>query len=107
MFDELFHFSLLPVMGCRYLESPVNGQLLVSGRVVGSTATYSCNTGFSLVGRHVQRTCQDNGVWSGEEPHCAAEQSKSMYHRTAILMTPYLLRVSSHQRMQKKSYIRL
>ena len=35
----------------------------------GQTATYSCDTGYILVGDS-NRTCQATGVWSGSEPIC-------------------------------------
>ena len=34
-----------------------------------SVATYSCNTGYALIGDEM-RTCQSSGVWFGSEPTC-------------------------------------
>ena len=39
------------------------------GLAPGSTAIYSCNAGFELVGTSV-RTCLPGGDWSGTQPAC-------------------------------------
>lgn len=57
-------------MGCQPIESPANGQVLISGQEFGDTATYSCSSGFSLEGGNSLRTCLDNGEWSGKASHC-------------------------------------
>ena len=41
----------------------------------GTTATYSCDTGFGLSGGDKERVCggngsSPNGVWNGVTPHC-------------------------------------
>ena len=41
----------------------------LTGTIVDSTATYSCNDGFTLEGQST-RTCQDDGEWSGSAPTC-------------------------------------
>ena len=43
--------------------------MVLSGTEEGSTATYSCVTGFSLNGQ-ATRECGDDGEWSGSEPTC-------------------------------------
>ena len=55
---------------CDILMDPANGQVtLTAGTTFGQNATYSCNTGYNLVGDST-RTCQATGVWSGSEPTC-------------------------------------
>ena len=44
----------------------------VSGTIVNSTATYSCNTGYTLTGDDM-RTCMETGLWSGSEPICTGK----------------------------------
>ena len=57
-------------MDCGSLTDPANGQVdLTAGTTFGQTATYSCNTGYNLVGDST-RTCQATGVWSGSAPTC-------------------------------------
>ena len=54
---------------CGSLQDPQNGQVTLTGTVFGSTATYSCNTGFILVGERT-RVCRASGEWSGKSPIC-------------------------------------
>ena len=58
------------VVDCGTLTSPANGHVShTAGTTFGQTATYSCNTGYNLVGDST-RTCQATGVWSGSAPTC-------------------------------------
>ena len=60
----------LTVADCGNLTNPTNGQVsTTAGTTEGQTATYSCNTGYNLVGDGT-RTCGANGNWSGSEPTC-------------------------------------
>ena len=62
-------FRILTVVDCGSLTDPGNGSVtLTVGTTSGQTATYSCNTGYNLVGDST-RTCQA-GDWSGSEPTC-------------------------------------
>ena len=64
------YISFLAVVNCGTLSNPANGQVShTGGTTLGQTATYSCNTGYSLVGDST-RTCQSTGVWSGSVPTC-------------------------------------
>ena len=63
------------VVDCNALTDPANGQVSTTGGTTfGQTATYSCNTGYNLVGDST-RSCQANGDWSGSDPTC-----QSMLH---------------------------
>lgn len=55
---------------CGPLSSPENGSVSAAGTTVGSTATYSCDEGFTLGAGDATRTCQADGSWSGAPPTC-------------------------------------
>ena len=60
----------LAAVDCGSLTDPANGQVNhTAGTTFGQTATYSCNTGYNLVGDST-RTCQSEGEWSGSAPTC-------------------------------------
>ena len=71
--DFALHSSvslILTVVNCGTLTDPANGQVShTAGTTLGQTATYSCDTGYNLVG-NTNRICQATGVWSGREPIC-------------------------------------
>ena len=73
--------SFPAAISCPNLPSPSNGQVVLRGTTLSSTAVYSCNRGFILVGSNT-RVCQVDGTWSGEAPSCTGER------------TPYLLLVT-------------
>ena len=61
-------FLILTAVDCGNLTHPANGSVNhTAGTTFGQTATYSCNTGYYLVGDSI-RTCQATGNWSGSEP---------------------------------------
>ena len=63
-------FLLSTVVDCNALSDPANGQVShTAGTTFGQTATYSCNTGYNLVGDNT-RTCQGAGEWSGSASTC-------------------------------------
>ena len=65
-----YMYLLLTVVNCGTLSNPANGQVNhTAGTTLGQTATYSCNTGYNMVGNS-NRTCQATGGWSGSVPAC-------------------------------------
>lgn len=58
---------------CPSLTAVTNGMVPVcnDGFMAGSTCTYECNVGFTIVSGSSLRTCDDTGSWSGSEPVCA------------------------------------
>ena len=57
---------------CGGLGTLANGTITTvpgSSTTFGTTATYACNGGYTLVGNST-RTCQANGSWSGTAPTC-------------------------------------
>ena len=64
------YIFLLTVVDCGSLTDPDNGLVThTAGTTFGQTATYSCKTGYNLVGDSI-RTCQATGIWSGSAPTC-------------------------------------
>ena len=72
------HIYTNAVVVCDELQAPSNGIVRVSGSTEGSTATYSCISGDSLVGNS-QRQCQSNGEWSGTQPFCERNSKITFY----------------------------
>ena len=59
---------------CPEIQDPDDGMVTTtSRRLSGSTATYTCKSGFELLdltpGSDL-RTCQPDGTWSGSEAQC-------------------------------------
>ena len=54
---------------CPALTDPTNGGVSVPGLTVNSVATYTCSSGYNLVG-DTQRVCMANGEWIGIVPVC-------------------------------------
>jgi hypothetical protein len=54
---------------CASLAAPTNGSVSAPSLTYGSTATYSCNTGYVISGAS-SRSCQADGTWSGAAPTC-------------------------------------
>ena len=60
-------------INCGYLATPVNGVVdFISDTSLGSSAQFSCIRGFKLIGSSV-RVCQNNGVYSGQQPSCMSK----------------------------------
>ena len=61
---------VLTVVDCGNLTNPANGSVNHSAETTfEQTATYSCNTGYNLVGNST-RTCQATENWSRSAPTC-------------------------------------
>ena len=64
------------------LSSPADGEVTVTGEMIGDTATYTCNSGFEFLDRTPgsdMRTCQSDGTWSGDEQQCACKRKSSFF----------------------------
>ena len=78
-------FYLSTAVNCGALNNPANGRVShTAGTTFGQTATYSCNTGYNLVGNSTQ-TCQATGVWFGSAPTCQGVLYIHMYMFTTSL----------------------
>ena len=68
----IFHYAGIDYCGDPGV--PVHGNRSFNGTSLGSTVSYSCPTGYRLVGPTV-RQCQINRRWSGNLPQCNSELS--------------------------------
>ncbi len=57
---------------CPTLVNPTDGTVTMSSNTEGSTATYSCNTGFGVNGVEMV-TCASDSSWSADPPTCDCE----------------------------------
>ncbi|XP_075681928.1 CUB and sushi domain-containing protein 3 isoform X5 [Rhinoderma darwinii] len=60
-------------ISCGIPKSPVNGGILATDYLVGTSVTYFCNDGFKLSSKELtQAVCQPDGTWSNHNktPHC-------------------------------------
>ena len=58
------------VVDCGTLTDPGNGTVTFTTTTFGSTATYHCDTGYTLNGG-MNTTCLSDGTWSESAPTCA------------------------------------
>ena len=57
------------------LLSIENGNVIHTNTTLGGVATYTCDTGFLLIGDN-NRTCQADSTWTGTDPTCEGVYSK-------------------------------
>ena len=86
---------------CPELSAPANGGVTLNTQTfgVGTTATYSCDPGYVLVGE-ITRTCEDThrgttGTWNGTEPLCDGMQTLIMLNNNTISANKNMLQRSS------------
>uniref|UniRef100_A0A8C0ANX0 Fibulin 7 n=1 Tax=Buteo japonicus TaxID=224669 RepID=A0A8C0ANX0_9AVES len=60
---------------CPALQAPVDGRKFGTKYLVEHEVHFTCDPGFQLLGSST-RTCQANGSWTGQEPHCAGTISE-------------------------------
>ena len=68
---------------CPELPPLANGDITLSSpeRLNGTTATYTCDSGYVLTGSRM-RTCQTNGAWEEPAPFCDRESLTHNYDLT-------------------------
>ena len=71
----IFYFFFCAEIKCPDLSRPSNGVLTVNSISVGSTANFSCNSGYFLVGEP-SLTCGGDGTWSAEPPQCIGKYTE-------------------------------
>ena len=79
LINHSINFSFISVaIDCGYLDDITNGVVDLDGTTFGSTASYTCASGFVLMGKGI-RQCQGNGFWSGEAPVCEGLRASVYY----------------------------
>ena len=79
-------FLILTVVDCGNLTDIANGQVdHTAGTTFKQTATYSCNTGYNLVGDSI-RTCQAIGNWSGSASTCLGILLSNIIYETSGIL---------------------
>lgn len=72
-----FFFLYLKVISCGELPTPPNGNKIGTQITYGSTAIFTCDSGYMLVGSAV-RECLSSGLWSGTETRCLGMETTIM-----------------------------
>ena len=57
------------LVSCSMPKDPSSGKVTVRSNGTVSTAEYSCNFGYALIGEST-RVCNTDGVWINSEPVC-------------------------------------
>ena len=68
----MVQFYLFTASRCVDVGTVKYGARQGSGTSYGSSVSFSCNSGYAIVGS-TQRTCQQGGIWSGQQPRCVRE----------------------------------
>ncbi len=77
----LLLYILLTVVDCGSLFDPDNGMVTVTTTTFESTATYTCDTGYTLIGAST-RMCGAGGSWTLMEPTCVG-----MYNNIIVILS--------------------
>ena len=64
----MHYYIIIAIAQCGNLGHPLYGNVKVSGYTHGSSAFYTCNSGYRLIGNSYRR-CY-NGQWNLKEPVC-------------------------------------
>uniref|UniRef100_A0A087Y8R0 Sushi domain containing 2 n=1 Tax=Poecilia formosa TaxID=48698 RepID=A0A087Y8R0_POEFO len=67
--------ALKPVVSCGWLSTPRNGKKNGTHYLEGKTLSFTCNEGYILY-RSTERTCLQEGTWTGEQPYCITADDK-------------------------------
>lgn len=82
VFDSQLHTCVLflfchEVISCGELPTPPNGNKIGTQITYGSTAIFTCDSGYMLVGSAV-RECLSSGLWRGIETRCLGMDATGM-----------------------------
>jgi hypothetical protein len=69
LYIKRIEFFFLFQVSCEEISAPSSGSFAISSNGTESTVTYSCDTGYILVGEGV-RSCNSGGQWMSNTPEC-------------------------------------
>ena len=89
-----FHFSLITLLllavDCGPLPAPTNGRVDTSnGTTFESTATYTCDTGYTLSGSQI-RTCGADKSWDLSAPGCERKNENFFSISSSVYLCMYV-----------------
>ncbi|CAH1245581.1 CR2 [Branchiostoma lanceolatum] len=91
--DEVVSFTLQtpPNKVCAFPITPAHGHMAVTGTNIGASATFWCDTGFTLTGAGTIH-CEDKGLstgsWSDLYPRCSASEQAFAGGQEEIIFVP-------------------
>ncbi|CAH1245580.1 CR2 [Branchiostoma lanceolatum] len=93
--DEVIFFPALqtlpPNKVCAFPITPAHGHMAVTGTNIGASATFWCDTGFTLTGAGTIH-CEDKGLstgsWSDLYPRCSASEQAFAGGQEEIIFVP-------------------
>ncbi|TKS78565.1 Sushi domain-containing protein 2 [Collichthys lucidus] len=102
--------ALEPVVSCGWLSTPMNGRKNGTHYLEGNTVSFTCNEGYILYGS-TERTCLDDGTWTGEQPYCITDSPEIEHSRAERERLKWVVNAGSTEEgvveMPTKSCIRL
>ena len=75
---------------------PANGQVTPAGlsngrhRIGSVVSSYTCDSGYSLVGDQVEITCQTSGAWDSQPPVCTGNRGRELIFIRLVVNRNYL-----------------
>ena len=68
------------ITACQDPSLPADGQVFADGQ----TATYSCNTGYTLDGQPVRACASDGTGWNGTDPFCSKKERSVLIYNASL-----------------------
>ena len=72
-----YYFFLCSAVDCGPLNNIPNGEVSFEATTLDSIATYTCNSGYALLG-NATRMCRNDGVWDCQPPVCQRKRLNSI-----------------------------
>ena len=98
----IFSLSVAGSTTCTRLSSPPGGAVTFSSSSLssGTIATYTCYSGYSLVGSS-SRICLSSGSWNGSQPYCQRQGVWGMSYVVGFCWLMFSIHFSYTQEVYK------